>query len=358
MNHGAHGRPPPRSRKRHEVKESVQQSIRRGISAAALACAALVVSACSGVQLSDGAGGEGADCERKPEKIIGIDYPLTQLSIFNSLKSFAEERAAERGYELLFTAANGDVQRQAEQVQTWVTQQVPAITTFALETSSMEPIAREARGNCTVVVAYASQLENQDGYVGLSLEQSGRLLGEEALKWAQEQAEPVKALILNNRDLQGGILRDDGLHATFPGDDSNIEIVATLKAGSREEGEEVTRTVLQAHPDLNMVLAFNDDGAIGAYQAFVNAGIAADAPKVFIGGQDGSEEALQLVAQDGIFRSTVALGIRDVGYAMVDVPADILEGKDPGDASLELGLTAITADSPEINAFLDDYAVR
>lgn len=340
------------------MKEAVQQQIRRVFGAAVVAGTALALSGCSGVQLDGPAGGDAADCERKPEKVIGIDYPLTQLSIFNSLKSFAEERAEQRGYELLFTAANGDVQRQAEQVQTWVTQQVPAITTFALETSSMEPIAREARANCTVVVAYASQLENQDGYVGLSLEQSGRLLGEEALAWARTQTQPVKALILNNRDLQGGILRDDGLQATFPGGEGNIEIVATQKAGSREEGEEVTRTVLQAHPDLNMVLAFNDDGAIGAYQAFVNAGIAQDAPNVFIGGQDGSEEALQLVAQGGILRTTVALAIRDVGYAMVDVPADILEGENPDAASLELGLIAITADSPEINGLLDDYANR
>lgn len=334
---------------------TTRRAARWRLSAAFIAAAvALPLAACGGVKEDTGSAAKSGSCERKKDKVIGFDYPLTSLAVYGDLKRFAEQRAKERGYELRYTADDENLQKQNQNMQTWVTQQLPAIVSYPLEPASMEPLAKQARGNCTVFVSYATPLKNQDANILFSGLESGKALGKTAADWAAKHTGPVKVLVLNNRDLAVGAQRDDGLKATFPGDAKNIEIVSTQKAGTRADGEQITRTVLQAHPDLNMVLGYDDDVAIGAQQAFLNAGKAADDPNIFIGGQDGSKEGLQAVAKGGIYRVSVAVRIRDIGFAVTDVAADLLEGK--ANTGVNVPPVPLTADNPQMKDYLSDYS--
>jgi ribose transport system substrate-binding protein len=329
---------------------------RRATAAAASLCLlALAVAGCGGVkQDTGGSGAKGASCKRSKQKVIGFDYPLTSLSVYGDLKRFAEQRAKARGYKLRYTADDEDLQKQTQNVQTWVTQKIPAIVSYPLEPSSMEPLAKQARDNCTVFVSYASPLKNEDASVLFSGVASGKALGRTAAAWAKRHKGPVKVLVLNNRDLAVGAQRDDGLKSTFPAGGSNIRVISTQKAGNRADGEQITRTVLQAHPDLNMVLGYDDDVALGAQQAFLNAGKSAKDPGIFIGGQDGSKEGLQAVARGGIYRVSVAVRIRDIGFAVTNVAADLLEGKK--NKGVNVPPVALTAGSPQLRAYLGDYS--
>ncbi|TPW91091.1 sugar ABC transporter substrate-binding protein, partial [Schumannella luteola] len=179
-------------------------------------------------------------------------------------------------------------------------------------------------------------------------------LGKAALAWAEKQSAPIKVLILQDRDLAVGAARDDGLNEVFPGAASNIEVVATQKASDRTEGEQVTREVLQAHPDLNMVLSYNDDSGLGAQQAFVNAGKDPKDPGIFVGGQDGSKEGLTAVSQGGIYRVSVAVRIKDIGEAVANVPIDILQGKKNN--GVDVPPVALDVDSPKLSEYLSDYS--
>ncbi|HEU5037289.1 MAG TPA: sugar ABC transporter substrate-binding protein [Nocardioides sp.] len=310
--------------------------------------------ACGAVDSGNADAAGGADCERPAGKELYFDYPLTSLSVYGDLQRFAEEAAAERGYTVKYTADNDDLQLQNQNVQALVTQKVPAIVSYPLEPTSMESLARQARSNCTVFVSYAAPLENQDASILFSGTESGKALGEAALDWAKKQSGTVKVLILQDRDLAVGAQRDDGLNSVFPGDADNIEVVATQKAADRAAGEQVTRDILQAHPDLDMVLAYNDDSGLGAQQAFINAGKDPKDPTIFVGGQDGSKEGLTAVSKGGIYRVSVAVRIKDIGEAVANVPIDILEGKE--NKGLNVPPVALTADSPELSEYLSDYS--
>jgi ribose transport system substrate-binding protein len=330
---------------------------RRIAGATAVAVTALLATACGGVKEDTGAAkaeNDSQSCKRSTEKVIGFDYPLTSLSVYGDLKRFAEQRAKERGYTLKYTADDENLQKQTQNMQTWVTQKIPAIVSYPLEPASMEPLAEEARSNCTAFVSYATPLKNQDAAVLFSGLESGKELGKTAAAWAKEHKGPVKVLVLNNRDLAVGAQRDDGLKATFPAGVSNVEVVSTQKAGTRADGEQIARTVLQAHPDLNMVLGYDDDVALGAQQAFINAGKNPKDPGIFIGGQDGSKDGLTAVSQGGIYRVSVAVRIRDIGFAVTDVPADLLEGKP--NKGVNVPPVALTADNPQLKDYLSDYS--
>lgn len=327
---------------------------RTTVAAASAAITILALTGCDAVSTGSPSGDASGDCERSSTKEIYFDYPLTSLSVYGDLQRFAEAAADERGYEVKYTADDNDLQKQNTNVQALVTQQVPAIVSYPLEPTSMESLAAEARDNCTVFVSYAAPIENQDASILFSGLESGKALGQAALDWAAEQDEPVKVLILQDRDLAVGAERDDGLNEVFPGDAANIEIVATQKASDREAGEQVTREVLQANPDLNMVLSYNDDSGLGARQAFINAGVDPKDPSVFIGGQDGSKEGLEAVAEGGIYRTSVAVRIKDIGEAVANVPIDILEGVE--NDGVDVPPIALTIDSDELAEYLSDYS--
>ncbi|MFB2596986.1 sugar ABC transporter substrate-binding protein [Herbiconiux sp. P17] len=312
------------------------------------------VAGCSAIDTGTASSTSAADCEPSTSKELYFDYPLTSLSVYGDLQRFAESAAKERGYTVSYTADDDDLQKQNTNVQALVTQKVPAIVSYPLEPTSMEALAGEARSNCTVWVSYAAPLDNQDASILFSGTESGKALGTAALDWAAKQDKPVKVLILQNRDLAVGAERDDGLNSVFPGDASNIEVVATQKAGDRAEGEQITREVLQAHPDLNMVLSYNDDSGLGAEQAFINAGVDPKDPSIFIGGQDGSKEGLTAVAAGGLYKVSVAVRIKDIGEAVANVPIDILEGKE--NKGVNVPPVALTVDSPELAEYLSDFS--
>jgi ribose transport system substrate-binding protein len=331
-----------------------------GTVAAAVAIAAvvaLVATGCSAVDSgssSSTASGAASNApQRSTVKTIGFDYPLDSLAVYGDLKRFAEAEAAKRGYKLMYTADNYDVQKQNQNVQAWVTQKIPAIVTYPLEPAAMEALAQQAMANGTVVVSYAAPLQHQDASILFSGTESGIALGKNAATWANSQSSKNEVLVLNDNDLAIGKQRYDGLMKTFPSAAKNAAIISDQKAATRQEGEKITRQILQAHPNLNMVLAYDDDVALGAMQAFINAGRDPMDPSIYIGGQDGSLEGLQAVAKGGIYRCSVAVRIRDIGTAVVDVPADILEGKP--NKGINVPAVPLTAADPLLKEYLSDY---
>jgi ribose transport system substrate-binding protein len=77
-----------------------------------------------------------------------------------------------------------------------------------------------------------------------------------------------------------------------------------------EEAVSVTESALQAHPDLNAILACNASNPIGAARAVKNAG---KAGKIVIGGFDNLPETLEFV-KDGTILATMAQRQWEIGY--------------------------------------------
>ncbi|WP_328821989.1 sugar ABC transporter substrate-binding protein [Paramicrobacterium chengjingii] len=320
---------------------------------AALSVAALgsTLVGCSGVVSEVGGSG---DCAPSESKTIGWDWPLSSLEMYEPFNKKVAAIAEDRGFETVTTTNDGDLQQQVSDLETWVTQGLAAFGTYALEPSSIEPVAKEAMNNCVGFVSYGTQMDNQDASIDFAWDKSGAELGKNAREWATDHGGELKALVLHDRDITAGKERDDALMAEFPGTAENVEVVSHQRAVDTASGESVTSTVLQAHPDLDMVLAYNDDVAIGARQAFINAGFAEDDPDVYIGGQDGSPSALRLLQKDDIFRASSAVLFDDLTSVVANTICDVAEGKEPDYGPLDF--VVLTADDQEqVTKFLDAY---
>ena len=117
--------------------------------------------------------------------------------------------------------------------------------------------------------------------------------------------------------------RSKGFHAVVD-EFSEIEMVAQQSADfDRNKAMEVLESILQAHPDVDAVFCGNDAMAMGAQQALVAAGKAAN---VRVYGFDGSEDAVQSVQQGGM-DATVMQFPQQIAQTAVGFADEYFNGK-------------------------------
>ena len=225
------------------------------------------------------------------------------------------------------------------------------------------PVVQAAKDAGIVVVGYSTAVPGGDSSIVYANVDGARAVAAEALRWLEEDftGDPETfswALFTFDQCGRACTDRTDPIRQVI----TEATGVAPLEAESVAEatGLEATETFLQADPGLNMVIGINDGGALGAYQAFV-AQIEQDGRdpgEIFVGGMDGQNEALELLAgadEYGIYRVSGAIIIDQLGKAVADLPANILEGQPP--TSLVLNYVAITPGMANFaQQVLDNYA--
>jgi ribose transport system substrate-binding protein len=131
----------------------------------------------------------------------------------------------------------------------------------------------------------------------------------------------------------------DGLKS-LPG----VTIVADITPNpvNKEGGFATMNTILQAHPDIDVVLGA-DTVVLGALAALEAAG--KSRPDQFLGGIDGEPEAVaQIKKPNGPYKASIALSSPVFGYAMGQHAADWLEGKSVPQA-MDVLPSALTGDN-------------
>ena len=84
--------------------------------------------------------------------------------------------------------------------------------------------------------------------------------------------------------------------------------------------------ILTAHPDIVAIMGINDSGCLGAYETVVAQGI--DQSKFFIGGNDGTEQALRLIKEGTCYRGSVDLNPVETGRLMIDYAIAACNGQE------------------------------
>ena len=84
-------------------------------------------------------------------------------------------------------------------------------------------------------------------------------------------------------------------------------------------------SALQTHKDIKVVLG-GDTIVVGAYNALRDAKMLND--DMFLSGVDGDKEALDLVAEGGAYKLSIAFAWSLMGYGLGQFGADWIEGKD------------------------------
>ncbi len=298
----------------------------------------LIVGACSQGASSQDSEGSAASTESKGT--IAFTHPISTAPVTQAVIRYAEARAAELGYTLVTDAPNGDAAKQAADIDTWIVQGVDAIVVFPGDASTVASAQERAQAAGIKWISYGGPQDGEDGAVNFSHSDSGQLVGENAVSWINAQSEAQQVLILDAATTLPSIKDRWEIPISLITEQTDATIVAEQEALDQATGLEVTENVLAANPELRVVIGTNDDGALGALQAFKNAGISAD--EVYIAGQDGTTEALEAVLAGGSYRASAVVHVSAVGAAVVDAAVAAVTGE--GETSIDVKPALATQD--------------
>jgi ribose transport system substrate-binding protein len=286
---------------------------------------------------------------------MGFDHPYNFVTYVSDIQRWGTVYANDHGLKALYTSDNGKLDAQIANLETWISRGVPAICCFPIEPTAIEKIAAKARSKGIVWVSYAAHLKNQDSSVVFGNTESGKLLATAAANFINKvhggKAEVIRLTLPDGGEL--GRERDKAADATLAELCPGAKVVASQKSIDAASGLQIVTSVLAAHPNVKAVIGINDDGALGAYRAFLDRGHAPDDPEIFIGGQDGAQQALALIKKGTMYRASSALAVRDLAAAVVQHPIDVANGGSKEDRQVPVRL--LTHDD---QALLDEYIAQ
>ena len=289
-------------------------------------------------------------------KIIAVSFPNSSTigAVMTTLDQL-KMRGAENGYEVIVHDPGTDMNKQINTLRTWIQQKVAVIVAVVPNPKAFEVIAKQAREAGTIWMTYGETLENQDATVGFSQEADGRRLGEYAGDWITENlGGKAKVAILGYDLATWGRLRTKGLKEGLLANAPNVDIVAEQNAITPSEGLDTTRTILQAHPDVNVIVGIEDPATEGAYKAWVASGRDKNQADAFIGGMDGTVPALRLLrAGDNIYRASMASPLSGFGDGIMEKALELLSGTSSGPEYI-VPLELVLRGSPRAQFFLDE----
>jgi len=262
-----------------------------------------------------------SDNSSAPEITIGCCVMDMANEIFvqyvEGYKAFCE--ATGNKVKLIVVDGSSQPERQVEALENFISVGVDAIMLNAVDLSAVEDVVHRAMDSGIKVGIYPSMDGVTMNFV-FDEYQWGFSLGVAAGNWINDElAGKAVVACFNQAELETALGRyygyvDGVLSVCKKENITFLEPISTVEPVSAMEGME---NILQAHPDVKVVLCSADAAAVGAYQAIVGAGI--DTSKMFLGGCDGISEALGYIAKGSVFRATCANQylVQDMGFALL-----------------------------------------
>jgi ribose transport system substrate-binding protein len=321
------------------------------VGAASLGAGALGLGAigCGDDDEAEGSGGGGGR--------IAFAQPDTSSAIYPLLLHGAQEEAKKRGYEVVESHANSELSKQVDEMNTWVAQQVEGIIVLPLDNNAMGPIVKKANAADVKILSYSDKaLPNTDGWVIFNNLQGAALVGKNAGEWVNKTLDGKAKVALLTHEVQqtgreriGGAVKE--LQKVAPG----VEIVARHEGVLAAQTLPVVQSMLQANPDLNVILCIADDGCVGAERAFMQTDPSKDRiDQMYIAGWDGTVQIYEKILSGGPIRATGALDAIKIGAAAITATANAIEDKKPTEINFPYVL-ASQDDEAAVQKLLDAY---
>ncbi len=224
-------------------------------------------------------------------------------------KSF-HDTAESCNWDLVATDAAGSAAKQVADVDSMIAQGIDVLFLPPREEKPLIPAVMKAKaaGIPTFLVdrsvdpAVAKPGDHFVAFLGSDFIDQGKRVAE----WVIENFDGDKGVIVELEGTTGSSPANDrkkGFDDRIL-QDERFEIVASQSGDfARDQGRQVMETLLQAHPDVNIVYAHNDEMAIGAIQALELAG-RKPGEDVLVVSIDGTRDALQAII-DGKMGVTV-----------------------------------------------------
>jgi ABC-type sugar transport system substrate-binding protein len=275
---------------------------------------------------------------------VGVAFETLQTEFWVAAVDAIREELEARDLAVLEAIADGDANRQLEQVRGFIARGVDGIILVPKDGKSVIPAIRAANEAGVPIVLFNRPADPSSARsVAVVADNLGLARGtvEFLCEKARESGERQKAAILIG-DLgdQNGIKRRDGFDQAMAACEDAVEVVARIPTEwNQEKALAGVTNALQAHPDLGLIFTSSDFMLPSVVSALRSAGRyhpAGEDGHVILGGFDGDATAWRMLV-DGYLDAT---GVQDVFFearAAVEALVDLKEGREVPETILDEG---------------------
>ena len=258
---------------------------------------------------------------------IGVTLSAFEHLFLVKVREAMAAKAKEMGVEIQFEDASGDIGRQLNQIQNFITQRMDAIIINPVDTTATPKMTKlvTAAGIPLVYVNLRPAEETLPkgvAYVGSDENVSGKLEGEAIAKLLNNKGNIV--IMMGELATQAAVLRTEGVEKVVA-QHPEMKIVGKQTANfRRSEAIDLMNNWLVAGTKIDAVAANNDEMAIGAILALQQAG--KDPKKIVIGGIDATPDALAEMEKGNLDVTVFQDGIGQ-GRGAVETAVKLIKGE-------------------------------
>ncbi len=277
-----------------------------------------------------------------------------QHQFWQAVKAGADKAAAEFGVTVTFEGPDTEAQvdRQIDMLAAALAKNPQAIGFAALDSQAAIPLLQKAQEAGIPVIAFDSGVDSDIpvatastdnlAAAGLAADKMAELIG----------GEGKVALVVHDQTSRTGIDRRDGFVNRVEEAYPNIEIVTVQYGGGDHlQSTEITKSILQANPDLKGIFGANEGSAIGV----VNGARELGKTDLVIIGYDSGAQQKQAI-RDGLMAGAITQNPVGIGYETVAAAVKAIKGEEVP-AAIDTGFywyDKSNIDDPEIAAVLYD----
>ena len=275
---------------------------------------------------------------------VGIAFETLQTEYWIAGFDAIKAEARKRGATVLEAVADGDTNRQLEQVRNFITRKVDGIILVPKDAQTCLPMIRAANAAKIPIVLFNRPADKSDER-SVAVVANNQTLAQETVAYlvgeARKTGRKHKAMILIG-DLgdMNAIGRRDGFDAAIKGNESVVEVVARVPTEwNQEKAQAGVVNALQANPDISFIFTSSDFLFPSIVSALKSAGKyhkIGTPGHVILGGFDGDGTAYQMM-KDGYLDAT---GVQDVYFEAkqcLQAIMDLRAGKDVPSLILDPG---------------------
>jgi len=307
----------------------------------------LIVSGCStGSSTGSSSSDTGSGTKKNDDgKItIGVAFETLQTAYWVASFETMKEELEANNIEMVEAIADGDANRQYEQVKNFITRGVDGIIVVPKDGKTVIPMIKEANNADIPIVVYNRPPDPNDAK-SVTVVADNKTITKSTVEYMVEQAKAKggkhKATILvGSLGDQNGIDRRDGFKEVVAQYPDLIEVVAEVPTEwNQEKALAGVQNALQANPDIDFIFTSSDflfPSLIQALKAEDKWHKIGEEGHVILGGFDGDDGAYELL-KDGYLDAT---GVQDMYFESeqaLQAILDMIEGKEVSEKILDPG---------------------
>ena len=291
------------------------------------------------------------------QKTIGVSFETLQTEYWVAGFEGIKSELKKRDISMLEAIADGDANRQLEQINNFIARGVDGIIVVPKDAKTIIPMIKSANVANIPIVLYNRPADKTDAK-SVAVVADNLSITKATVQYMSEQArksgKKYKALLMIG-DLGdiNAIGRRDGFDEAVKGFSDIIEVVARVPTEwNQEKALAGVTNALQAHPDINFIFSSSDFLFPSIISALKNAGkykkIGEDG-HVILGGFDGDATAYQML-KDGYLDADGVQNVYFESEAAVQAVLDLKAGKTVGEVILDPGFVIHQGNMNEMSA--------